>query len=44
VGTESGIIFDSKKKQTLHFKTIDELEEFIFYIDNIMKDNVPQER
>lgn len=38
------MIFDSTRKQTLHFKTIDEVEEFIFYIENIMKDNNPQEK
>ena len=35
-GKEEGMIFNSTRKQTLHFKTIDEVEEFIFYIENIM--------
>ena len=43
-GKEEGMIFDSKRKEMLHFKTIDEVEEFIFYIENIMAENNPQEK
>ncbi len=44
IGTEEGKIFDSTRKQVIHFKTVDELEQFVFYIENIMKDNNPQEK
>jgi len=43
-GKEEGMIFDSTRKQVLHFKTIDEVDEFIFYIENIMVENNPQEK
>jgi cystathionine beta-lyase family protein involved in aluminum resistance len=44
VGKEEGIIFDSTRKQLLHFTTMDELDEFIFYVENIMQENNPQEK
>lgn len=43
-GKEEGVIFDSTRKQIVHFKTVDEVEEFIFYIENIMAENNPQEK
>ena len=41
IGIETGKIFDSTRKNLLHFNTVDQMEELSFYIENIMEENNP---
>lgn len=35
MGLEEGVLFDFKKKVSLHFETLDEVEEFAYYVKSI---------
>lgn len=33
------MIIDSKRRENVHFATMDEAEEFLFFVDNLMREN-----
>lgn len=39
-GVEVGFLIDSKKKENVHFGTMDEAEEFVFFVENLLKDSM----
>lgn len=41
-GIEIGMLFDSNRKENVHFSTMDEAEEFVFFVENLMKENKPK--
>lgn len=41
-GIEEGIIFNSNKKDNIHFSTMDEAEEFAFFVENLLQENKQQ--
>lgn len=38
-GVEVGMIIDSKRRENVHFATMDEAEEFLFFVENLMREN-----
>jgi hypothetical protein len=38
-GIEVGMLIDSKRRENVHFGTMDEAEEFIFFVENLMKES-----
>jgi hypothetical protein len=42
-GVEEGIIFNSNKKENIHFSTMDEAEEFSFFVENLLQESKQQQ-
>ena len=38
-GVEEGVIFDSQRRESIHFSTMDEAEEFVFFVENLLQEN-----
>lgn len=38
-GIEVGIVFDSQRRENIHFSTMDEAEEFVFFVENLLQEN-----
>lgn len=43
-GLEEGVIFNSKKKESIHFETLDEVEEFVYYVNSIPEQKKEEEK